>query len=176
MSEKAVPLTVVSNANTTNNFVQIAIGKNTTSQDKGGYWFMVINRSTLAVVYNQVQKEANKAPDLTQYNNSDHILIVATSGVGLNNQPQGDLFTFLDKNGGGRELRRIDQIGTQFNCGTYGSFGYALVGVLGNANRPGFEASQITPKAGYGPFLTLSLMPSTINGKTVYTPAALSNS
>jgi hypothetical protein len=47
--------------------------------------------------------------------------------------------------------------------------------VLGNANRPGFETCQIG-RGVSGPFLTLSLMPSTVNGKKIYTPAALSNS
>ena len=95
-------------------------------------------------------------------------------GVGLNVQPQGDLFNFLDLNGAGAELRRIDQFAEQFNCGSWGTFGYALVGVLGNSNAPGFESSSLgqgTP----GPFLTIQLMPSTVEVHTFYTPVQLSN-
>ena len=102
------------------------------------------------------------------------MLVVASMGVGLNSSPSGELFKFLDLNGGGRELRRVAQIGHQFGCGSLGTFSYALVGVLGNLNIPGFEASQISVGQ-IGPILTVQLMPTTINGKTMYTPIQLSN-
>jgi hypothetical protein len=173
MADTTKPLTVVSS---TNNWGQIAIDKNTLTQTppQGGYWFVVVDRSSLAVVYNQVQTANNKAPDLGKFNTSDYILIAVSLGVGLNVAPQGDLFKFLDVNGGGRHLRRVEQVGGQLNCGSLGKFGYALVGVLGNSNVPGFEGSQIsTPNA--GPILTLRLLPVTVAGKTMYTPIELSN-
>jgi len=173
-----VPLTV--NSNTNNNFfyAQMGIGKTGLHQQQqsggGYYWFVVINRHTLAVEYNQIQTQPNVVPNIGALNSVDHILIVATMGVGLNNPPQGPLFQFLDQNGGGRELRRIEQIATQFNCGSLGTFGYALVSVLGNLNLPGFEMSQVGSGA-VGPILTIQLMPTEVNGVTTYTPIQLSN-
>lgn len=173
-----VPLTVLSTTPNNFYFAQIAIGNNVLTQQtpSGGpyYWFVVINRTTLKVEYNQLQTQPNVAPNIGALNSSDHILIVATMGVGLNNQPQGALFTFLDLNGAGMELRHVDQIAQQLNCGSLGTFGYALVGVLGNLNIPGFEASTIG-NGNFGPIITVQLMPTTINGVTTYTPVQLSN-
>ncbi len=156
------PLSIASSTFNNLFFGQIAIGNNVLSQqiNTGGgyYWFVVINRSTLKVEYNQVQTANNVAPNIGALNTNDHILVVATLGVGLNVPPQGALFDFLDQNGGGYHLRRVDQFGQQFNCGSWGTFGYALCSVLGNQNLPGFEDSSLgngTP----GPFLTIQLMP-----------------
>ncbi len=179
MTDNTVPLTVISNPLTQYFWSTIAIGNNTLTQQPpaggpGYYWFVVIDRSTLAVVFNQMQNAGNVVPALSQFNTSDYILIVATMGVGLDRQPQGPLFDFLDINGGGQALRRLEQVATQIGCGTLGTFGYTLVGVLGNLNIPGFEAVALA-SATVGPVLTVQLMPTTIAGKTVYTPVELSN-
>jgi hypothetical protein len=176
MATSPVPLSVVSSLNDQYYFGQIAIGDKVLEQNPSSrsLWFVVIDRSDLSVVFNELQSAPNTVPALTKYNNSDHILIVATMGMGLNNQPQGDLFNFLDHNGGGIELRRIEQVATQFNCGSLGTYGYALVGVMGDQDIPGFEASIITAPS-TGPILTLQLMPTVVNGKTSYTPVSLNN-
>lgn len=175
MSDNSIPLSVIASPNNQYYWGQIGIGKNVITQSgHGGYWFVVIDRGSLSVVYNQVQASPTQAPNLGSYNSNDYILAVASLGVGLNNPPQGDLFNFLDVNGGGHELRRVEQIATQFNCGSLGTFGYALVGVLGNTNQPGFEGSLIG-QGGVGPILTVQLLPVTISGKTVYTPVQLDN-
>ena len=56
MSISTTPLTVVSNPNNQYYWGQIAIGKNVLTQQpsQGGYWFVVIDRGWLAVVYNQM--------------------------------------------------------------------------------------------------------------------------
>jgi hypothetical protein len=177
MADNTVPLTVVSSPGTQHFWAQIAIGRNIltqTSATKRCYWFVVIDRSSLAVVVNQMQNANNTAPNLGNFNTADYILIVATLGLGLDVTPQGDLFNFLDLNGGGKELRRVEQVGTQLNCGSLGVFSYALVGVLGNLNQPGFELSTVA-NGNVGPILTIQLMPTTVGGKTVYTPVQLSN-
>jgi hypothetical protein len=176
MADNTVPLTVVANPNNQYYWAQIAIGKNILTQQpkQGGYWFVVIDRSNLNVVYNQFQTAANTAPNIGNYNTTNYILVTATVGVGLNNVPQGALFNFLDVNGGGMQLRRVEQVGSQLNCGSLGTFGYALVGVLGNLNIPGFEGSLLAAQA-TGPILTVQLMPIVVDGKTVYTPVELSN-
>jgi hypothetical protein len=171
-----VPLSVVSSLHLQGNYsADIAVGKTKYNTTQHGYWFVVLDRYTLKVVDNINQTSRNTVPNIGTHNTPDHILIVATAGVGLNNTPQGDLFNFIDKNGGGRELRKVEQIGTQFNCGSYAAFGYTLVGILGNQNKPGFELSQLNAPP-YGPFLALTLVPTTIGTKTIYTPQALSNS
>lgn len=178
MADNSVPLSVASSPNTQFLWASIAIGKNVLVQQSPSsgraYWFVVIERGSLQVVYNQLQKAPNVAPNLGPYNTSDYILIVATLGLGLDVTPTGDLFNFLDFNGAGRELRRIEQIAQQFGCGTMGTFGYALVGVLGNQNLPGFEASNVVG-TNFGPVLTIQLMPFIIQGKTIYTPVQLSD-
>lgn len=176
MSASTVPLTVVSALNTNFFFSQIAIGDNILSQEpkSWAYWIVVLDRSNLKVVYNQLHTSPNTAPDIGSLNDSNHLLIVATMGVGLNRQPQGDFFKFLDLNGAGRQLRRVSQVAEQLNCGSLGTFGYALVGTLGDLNTPGFEASQITAPP-TGPILTCQLMPNQIGGQTFYTPVELSN-
>jgi hypothetical protein len=176
MSDNSVPLTIISSQNTQYLYATIGIGKNILTQHppQRGYWFVVLDRSNLNVVYNQVQTAPNVAPNLGSYNTADYILLVATIGTGLDVQPQGDLFNFLDVNGGGRELRRIEQVSLQFGCGTMGTFAYALAGILGNQNQPGFEASLLS-SPNIGPILTIQLMPFQVGGKTVYTPVQLSN-
>lgn len=176
MSISTTPLTIVSSPSNQFYWAQIAIGNNVLTQQpsQSGYWFVVIDRSSLAVVYNQMQSSPNTAPNIGNFNSTNYILTLATLGVGLNNVPQGALFNFLDANGGGRELRRVEQVGMQLNCGSLGTFGYALVGVLGNLNEPGFEGSMMAVN-GTGPILTVQLMPTVISGKTVYTPVELSN-
>jgi hypothetical protein len=176
MADNTVPLTVVSTTYNQVYWAQIGIGKNILTQQpkQWAYWFVALDRSNLNVVYNQLQSTANVAPNLGNYNTPDYILIAATLGVGLNNTPQGALFTFLDLNGGGRQLRRVEQVGMQLGCGSLGTFGYALVGVLGNLDTPGFEGSALTSSEN-GPILTVQLLPTVVGGKTVYTPIDLSN-
>lgn len=181
MSQPPVPLSVISarwGVSNGNSQAQIAIGKNVLIQNtpsgQGRYWFVVIDRSNLNVVYNQLQAACDQAPPIQQYNNTNHILVVATLDVGFNNQPQGALFKFLDLNGAGRQLRRIDQLAQQFGCGSLGTFGYALVGVLGDLDQPGFELSDATGPA-WSPILTVQLMPFDTPSGAVYTPVELSN-
>lgn len=172
----SVPLSVVSTLNTQYHWATIGIGPNILSQtpQQGCYWFVVIDRRNLNVVYNQTQPSGSTVPNIAPYNTTDYILVVATLGVGLNNQPQGALFDFLDVNGAGRQLRHVDQMARQFGCGSLGTFGYALVSVLGNLDQPGFELSQIT-NPGTGPFLTVQLMPINVGGQVYFTPVALSD-
>ena len=176
MSDSNVPLTVVSSLSTEHPNAMIAIGNQKLEQNpkSWAYWFVVLDRRSLDVVYNETQNSASSAPDLGSHNSTDYLLIVASMGVGLNNQPQGDLFKFLDHNGAGRHLRRIDQVAEQLNCGSLGTFGYALVGTLGGLDQPGFEASQISAPP-EGPVLTCQLMPTEIDGDKYYTPVELSN-
>lgn len=180
MSDTSVPLSVYGSRSTSYRHGRVAIGSTILSQEppQWGYWILVLDRSTLKAVYNEIHSSSNAAPNLGNLNSPDNILVVAALGVGLDRQPQGDFFRFLDLNGAGRELRRVEQIANQFNCGSLGMFGYVLVGLLGNLDQPGFELSSIGTTDGIAalePILTLQLLPTTINGKTIYTPVQLDN-
>jgi hypothetical protein len=175
MSDNSVPLTVVSGAGRTNPWGQIALGSNVMSQNpkQRGFWIVAIDRATLKIVYNQVQTDPSAAPDLGVFNTADYVLAMASLGMGLDRQPQGSLFSFLDKNGAGRELRRVAQVASQLNCGALGTYGYALVSLLGNTNPRGFEISQLSTE--HATILTVQMQPATIGTKTIYTPVQLSN-
>lgn len=178
--QNTVPLSIISAAamNSFGAYATIAVGNSVLRQNvqpgHASYWFVVLDRSNLNVVYNQLQTAPDQAPGLGAYNDTNHILIVATLGLGLDRQPQGALFKFLDVNGAGMQLRRIEQLATQIGCGSLGTFGYALVGLLGNQNQPGFEASSVAASP-TGPIITVQLLPVTVQGQTLYTPIQLSD-
>jgi hypothetical protein len=173
-----VPLSVIANV-VTNGTAFVGVGNQKYSQGgqgaPRGLWFLILDNSTLKPVYNALWTQVDTVPPIQQWNDSNHIMIVASNAMGLNSQPVGNLFTFLDVNGAGAKLRGIAQIAAQFNCGYLGTYGYALVGTLGNQNIPGFEASAPTGGNPASPVLTLALMPITINGTTTYSPVALSD-
>lgn len=179
-SQQSTPLSVISCqwSSSGTAYAKIGIGNNILSQQapasQHNFWFVVIDRTNLNVVYNALQQAPDQVPPIAQFNDTNHILVVATLSIGLNNQPQGPLFKFLDANGAGRQLRRIEQLAVQFNCGSLGTYGYALVGVLGNGNVPGFEASQVAGNS-TGPILTVQLMPFQTPTGVLYTPVDLSD-
>ncbi len=173
MSDRTVPLTVVCGSGAGHPWGQIAVGSNilTQSPPQRGFWFVVIDRTNLAIVYNQVQTDPSAAPNVGQHSGDNYILVMASLGMGLGRQPQGALYTFLDKNGAGRELRRVAQVAAQLNCGSLGTYAYGLVSIMGKAK--GFEVSAVS--TGHSAILTLQLMPVDIGGKKLYTPVQLSD-
>jgi hypothetical protein len=177
-SGNSIPLSVI--ANTANGGIAfIGVGSQTYSQggqgQPHGLWFLILDNATLKPVYNALWSQTDTVPPIQQWNDANHVMIVASNAVGLNSQPVGALFAFLDANGGGAKLSGVAQVGAQFNCGYLGTYGYALVSTLGNQNLPGFEASAFTSSVPAAPVLTLALMPVTINGRTTYTPVALAD-
>lgn len=140
-----------------------------------GYWILVIDRTALKVVYNQVQTSYDTAPDLGAFNTDDYFMIVAAIAVTLNNIPQGDFFTFLNANGAGPQLARLEQINTQLGCGTVGSFSYVLISILGLGQEalPGIEVSSIDNFNTKGVIVTASLIGTVVNGQTIYSPVIL---
>lgn len=174
-SPTIVPLTVNSPL-ATNYLAPIAIGSAKVGNPQygtAGYWIVVLDSSTLAVVYNQLQTSYDTAPDLGQYAGDGYILIVAAVAMTLNLVAQGDFYNFLIANGAGDELNRLEQINNQYGCGTVGSFGYILVSVLGQSEGvPGLEMSTIGEN-NQGVIMTASLVGTVINGQTIYSPAML---
>lgn len=157
-------------------FSNIGVGNNVLSQQTSspgqqGYWFVVIDSATLKIVANVFQATGNQAPTISA--SPGDILIVTTLGVTYDNMPQGPLTTFLQQNGAGPALLAIEQLGTQFGCGTLGGFAYSLVTTYGDSN-PGFEAMNSSSDTGIQCVQTLILDPVTQpGGGVIYTPVQL---
>lgn len=142
----------------------------------GGYWFVVIDRKSLKVVYNQFSASSDKAPEIGEYDSSDYILLLSTAGLGTGEVPQGALYDFLYDNGGGRELKRIVQLNNTLGCGTWGWVSYILVGVLGPGRPgiPGIERSNIEYSSA-AIVMTAELVPMKIGDEVIYSPSPLGN-
>jgi hypothetical protein len=153
----------------------IAVGNNRLTQqltNDQGYWFVVLDASNLAVVYNAVQQSGSTVPNFG-VSGPGYLLVVATLGVSFDNQPQGALFKFLMSNGAGADLLAIEQLADQVGCGSISGFCYTFVTTLNDPNL-GFEAFDTTALSGYTAIQTLSLL--AVNqpgGGVVYTPIAL---
>jgi hypothetical protein len=153
----------------------VAVGNNRLTQqltNDQGYWFVVLDASNLAVVYNAVQQSGSTVPNFG-VSGPGYLLVVVTLGVTFDNQPQGALFKFLVNNGAGAGLLAIEQLASQIGCGSIGGFCYTFVTTLNDPN-PGFEAYDTPVQTGYTAIQTLSLL--AVNqpgGGTAYTPIAL---
>lgn len=135
------------------------------------YWFVVVQSSDLAVVANVVSTSNDTVPaDVEKFAGSDdHILLVATWALQLNNVPTGDLYTFLKNTGAGAEMDRLDQVYEQLGTGDFGAACYALAATLNDQDSPGIEASSLFN----GLVLTAQFMPVEVDGVTTYTPVQL---
>jgi hypothetical protein len=176
MAQDFVPMTLQSNMK--NLFgCQVVIGKRG-SQSKfqpdpytlNSLWFLVLDRSTLKQVYSQSSQNNDNPPSgLSKYLTSDYILCVASNALDTDNVPQGPLYDLLSENGAGQQLQRLVQINAQLSCGSIGQVSYILVNVPGTG-LPGLEENAIIQGPGVGAVMTAQLLPTVINGKTVYTP------
>jgi hypothetical protein len=168
-----VPLTIQTIQNV-NNSSQIVIGSNSLicEQKQNVYWFVVVDRSDLSVKANFTTSTNNAVPSqLTPYlNNTQYVMIVTTQGLTTANLPTGPLYEFFIKEGAGSVLNRAEQIYETLGCGSWGWLNYAYATILGDANSDGFEFMGL-----YEPTMvtTLTFMPTTVNGATIYTPTTL---
>lgn len=142
-------------------------GKFTSNQ----YWFVVIDRKTLKVVFNHVQTSGTTVPaGLKPFDNDQHILAFLSYNVLTLNVPQGKLYDFLLARGGGVQLRRLAQIVHDLGCGQIINVSYTLVSVLGSDTlgfELGYRRNQI---------ITLKLLATAVPGQgTWYTPVTLPN-
>jgi hypothetical protein len=180
MSLPNLPLTVQAlnyYANWTN---VIAIGQNAStlylslgdSTLTNTYWFVVIDRVSLKVVANFTTKDNSSVPtQLSPYlGNTQYLLIVSTQNLGSAYLPHGALYAFLESEGAGVELKRLEQIYATLNCGTWGFMAYSFVCVLGDDGSGAFEASTLQQNA---LLQTIQLMPINIGGTNYYTPISL---
>ncbi len=182
-----LPLTVES-ALAVNFNLAVCVGPNAVQPPSqpgaNSYWFVVLDRTNLNVVFNYLTQSYNSVPSGLAPDNTDgYILVLTTIGLGTLNVPQGALYTFLDQSGGGAQLASLAQISSQLGCGEINTVAYNLVTVLGGGSQ-GLEASMLQSSditgqnwvgyiGGPGPIQTLTLLATTVNGGTMYTPITL---
>jgi len=135
------------------------------------YWFLVLDRFDLNnVLVDLITDSFKDVPaEVVKYNDSRYMLIVATKVLVTYHVPQGPLRDFLAKHGAGDNLNRLEQLNLQIGCGSLGKFGFAMVCVLGDSDV-GFSTASIGSMERC--YLTLSLQPTQVDGKTMYTPIA----
>ena len=97
----------------------------------------------------------------TYMTNPNYLYVITTQSMSIQMLPQGDLYNYLVKYGAGRELNRLEQINTTLGSGTYGFFGYSLIGSCGPRGGPlppppSYELSTVTNNY---TLMTMSLMP-----------------
>jgi hypothetical protein len=179
MSElKPVPMSVKSPMDTTYQ-ITLAVGDaqvEIPDRKANSYWIVVIDRTTLKPVYNQVHTNPDTAPDIGPYDADNYMLVVCSVALGTGYVPQGAFYDFLYGAGAGTQLDRIVQVNQQIGCGEVGKMSYILVGLLGpgRPNTPGIELAQ-TEYYASGPILTIQLIPADISGTVVYTPSRMGN-
>ena len=168
-----VALTVIS-APRTNYTFGAAIGKELhrpKDVKENTYWFLVVDRFDLSSTPASIVSGSNSEvpAEVTKHDDSRYLLIVSTMGTTTPNLPQKGLRDLLSMHGGEDQLNRIEQVYDQLGCGSFGTFGFSSVGILGE-QAGGYATS--TYGSAEGQLLTLTLRPSEIDGKVIYTPIA----
>ena len=169
-----IPFTVKSPRNTNGQIVAVVGGTTyfPNPYTNNSFWFLILDRTTLQVVFNVVQQSNTTLPaGIEQYNDPRYLLIVATTSLSTLRVPQGPLYAYLLDNGASAALKRLEQISAQLNCGEIGTLAYCLVDILGESSSLGLEAGAYD---GIGPVMTLQLMPVVTSGTTYWTPITLS--
>lgn len=168
-----VPLTVLAGIHPT--YVsEIAIGTNQITQNvmSTGYWFVVVDLTTLAVAAQAVSANTTTVPaEIQPYlGQPNKLLLFLTMVTSFDQVPQGALFTELKNAGAGVLLDKAEQINTTLGTGHFTYFGYILACTAAPDGMPGFEEFSYSDA---NLVLTIQLMPVTVDGKTIYTPIAL---
>jgi hypothetical protein len=138
---------------------------------QNGYWFMVIDLTSLKQLVSVFSADQNNVPSqVAPYIGQINKLLIFTSvTMGGYQIPQAKLFSTLKAVGAGPLLDRCEQVATQLGTGTFSTLSYILVATMDESGLTGFEQFSL-----YGPAVeTLSLMPTVIDGQTVYTPVPL---
>ena len=132
-------------------------------------WFVVVDLTYLQVVANVASTSNSQVPSaLGPYIGNPGFLLIAVSMAWRFDQvPQGALYSFLQSTGSGAALARAEQIYAQLGTGYFGNVGYILAATLDPSDGSGIEELSHMSVI---PIMTFSLMPVTVQGKTIYTP------
>ena len=99
--------------------------------------------------------------------NSGNIFVVATNALEHSNLPQGALYDFLVKYGGGKELQMLEQYAASLGYIKYNVVSYVLTGTCGPRTKPPAPSYEAASCTDIPAFLLLSLM-SAPNGGPPY--------
>lgn len=163
----------------------------TNNDSKSGIQYWVLDRynPTSKPLYSVFQESMDTVPaGIEQYVDDDFIIVVATQGIFITQVPQGALYAFLVRIGAGSQLEMLAQMSTYYACGFTGKVGYTLITVPSTSDS-GIESGAI-PHSIYatsdgthysygaatypGGLLVAQLVPTSYNGKTIYTPVLTS--
>ena len=176
-----VPLTISASTTKSQSPSRIGIGKNnffTITPPPNAvdplYWILIVDRSTLQVKENFTFSDNAAIPaKLSVYlGHSQYLMIFTTYQMFLGNFPTGKLYKFLMTEGAGLELKRAEQIAETINCSAAILSNYTLVSVLGNDGGESFEEFMLYTESNLL-VTTLQLIPFSLGGKTLYTPAEI---
>lgn len=134
------------------------------------FWILLIDLTSLKSVWEGEWTSNTQFPTpISQYiNKPNFLLILTTHGLRIDNLPQGQFYQVLSQIGAGPYLDQAEQICTQMSTGYLGSVCYTLVSTMMTNDLPGFE--KVSYSSNFQ-VLTLDLLPTVINGQTIYIPA-----
>jgi len=176
-----VPLTI--KANNTGNTSAIAIGltgdanyqllQSGISTGNFGFWMIVLDRTSLKVAANFTFTDATTVPSqIGPYaSDSNYMFVLTTQSAWSTKVPTGNLYQWLIKEGAGPALKTVEQAYEALNCSGFAQYCYTIVDVFGPNQGNTFDAYALEEKV---LFSALELQAFTVNGKTLYTPVALS--
>jgi hypothetical protein len=171
-----VPLTIQA-AETYNYYSQIVIGSLRLSPPKSAttsfYWIVVLDRADLSVEANFTFTSNDTVPPLITpfIEGSQYIMILTTQQLGTDRLPTGAFYQFLQSQGAGVHLTRLEQIYEALNCGTWGNAAYTYVCILDkDPQTSGFEFSDIYQ---FGQVITMQFIPFQVGQGVLYSPALL---
>jgi len=166
--EKTVPVSIRSRYPSQGHGVAfVAVGSKIELAGDHGYWMVVVDLLTAKISKSGIAQSNSKIPDFIKpyVGNPDYALFVATSYVGTDSLPQGELATFLRKTGSGRVLRALEQfVSQQYKSGEYAGFSYVLAATLDAGDAPGFEEGSFY----HDSWMTVELLETKVAGKTRY--------
>ncbi len=155
-------------------------------EDHPVYWAVVMDRSTLQVVFNQAfvldaryksyqEYFAAIHAKLNPFNDKKHILALTTANMWVLAVAQGELYRLLLACGGGSQLKQVEEWALKQDSTNHGCIVYSLLGVMGSGPDSGVEAMASAPSSSYQKLLTCELykplLPDTDNtGQIVWTP------
>lgn len=134
-----------------------------------GYWYVIVDLSSLEVVANAFSNDNSAVPSEIQpyQGKPGYFLFFIANAMGAYNIPQGDLHTFLTATGAGAGLENAEQVIGQLGTGTVALFTYVLAGTTDTGDLPGFEAFSTHAPS----ILPMQFVPFESNGQTTYAPS-----
>ncbi len=136
------------------------------------YWMVILDRSNLKVVENFSFIDGSTIPPkMNSYlDNSEYLYVLTTANQLSASVPTGSFYKWLISEGAGLGLRRVERAISALNCSGYLFFSYTLIGIFGSGDSGSLEYANLVDPTLFSP---VELMPTTIDGKTIYSPVVL---